>query len=111
MSKLHTWTHFPNSESFLNKLREEAERYIKLTQNVLSWFENQLILCDILGAQFKNKIGMGTFIDDCIANKRNDWIKIVELNIDKHQTYFLPYPLPLNRLRENESGTQSDKKK
>jgi hypothetical protein len=54
---------------------------------------------------------MGTFIDDCIAIKRNDWIKIVELNIDKDQTYFLPYPLPLNKIRENaQSGTQSDKK-
>jgi hypothetical protein len=55
---------------------------------------------------------MGTFIDDCIAIKRNDSIKIVELNIDKHQTYFLPYPFPLNKIRENaQSGTQSDKKK
>ncbi len=55
---------------------------------------------------------MGTFIDDCIANKRNDWIKIVELNMDKNQTYFLPYPLPLNKIRENaQSGTESDKKK
>ena len=55
---------------------------------------------------------MGTFIDDCIAIKRNDWIKIVELNMDKHQTYFLPYPLALNKIKENAlCGTESHTKK
>ena len=32
--------------------------------------------------------------------------------MDKHQTYFLPYPLPLNKIKENAlSGTESHTKK
>jgi hypothetical protein len=31
--------------------------------------------------------------------------------MEKNQKYFLPYPLPLNKIRENaQSGTESDKK-